>query len=145
MAFFKRIVSKKLGELLKEADIINEKQLEEALAVQKEKGGLIGQILMDLGYVKEEELVQALTVQYGFPYLPLSNFEIDPGLTKLVPEDLVIKYCLVPINKVENSLVIGVIINNKRQHNGVRHDFMRQFAELPERFTCRLQLPIGEV
>ena len=67
----RRIVSKQLGELLLERNIITSSQLEKALKVQQEKGGLIGQILVMLGFAKEEEIAQALTVQYGFPYLPL--------------------------------------------------------------------------
>ena len=51
-----------------ERGIINDQQLE-SLASTK-KGGLIGEILVDLGYVKEEEIAQSLTAQYGF-YLHL--------------------------------------------------------------------------
>ena len=47
MPSIKRIVSKQLGELLLERGIINQGQLERALKLQKEKGGLIGQILVD--------------------------------------------------------------------------------------------------
>ena len=74
MTAIKMIVSKQLGELLLERGIINEAQLEKALKVQREKGGLIGQILVMLGYSKEEEIAQVLTVQYGFPYLPFENY-----------------------------------------------------------------------
>jgi len=38
----RKIINKQLGELLTERGIINEQQLEKALVVQKEKGGLIG-------------------------------------------------------------------------------------------------------
>ena len=73
----RRAVSKQLGELLLERGLVNQAQLNKALETQKDKGGLIGQILVALGFVKEEEIAQALTVQYGFPYLPLGNYEIN--------------------------------------------------------------------
>src|SRR3989338_7122785 len=108
MAPIKRIVSKQLGELLREKGIINEAQFEKALKVQREKGGLIGQILVMLGYAKEEEIAQALTVQYGFPYLPLENYEINADAIKLIPENVAIQYNLISIDKIEDLLTIAM-------------------------------------
>lgn len=45
----KRIINKQLGELLVERGVIDSRQLEKALSFQKEKGGLIGEILVELG------------------------------------------------------------------------------------------------
>ena len=108
MATIKRIVSKQLGELLLERGIINSSQLEKALKMQKEKGGLIGQILVTLGYAKEEEIAQALTVQYGFPYLPLESYEINADAIKLIPENVAKQYNLIGIDKMEDLLTIAM-------------------------------------
>jgi len=108
MVAIKRLVSKQLGELLLERGIITNEQLNKGLAIQKERGGLIGQILVGLGYATEEEIAQALTVQYGFPYLPLSNYEIDAELVKLIPENVCKQYCLVPVDKIGNTLTIAM-------------------------------------
>jgi len=104
----KRIVSKKLGELLIEQKVINKKQLAHALEVQKEKGGLIGRILVVLGYADEEAIAHALTAQYGFPYLPLANYEIDPKVIKIVPKNVASQFCLVPIDKIGTNLTIAM-------------------------------------
>jgi type IV pilus assembly protein PilB len=108
MAAIRRIVSKQLGELLLERGIINEAQLEKALKIQKEKGGLIGQILVMLGFVKEEEIAQALTVQYGFPYLPLECYEINSEAIKLIPEQVAKQYNLIAIDKIGDLLTIAM-------------------------------------
>ncbi|PIU41581.1 MAG: hypothetical protein COS99_04520 [Candidatus Omnitrophica bacterium CG07_land_8_20_14_0_80_42_15] len=108
MANVKRIVSKQLGELLVERGVITKEQLDKALSIQKERGGLIGQILIGLGYATEEEIARSLTVQYGFPYLPLSNYEIDADLIKLIPENVLRQYCLIPIDKIGNNLTIAM-------------------------------------
>ena len=42
---------KLLGQALKELKIINEGMIQEALGVQREKGGQIGRILIDLGHL----------------------------------------------------------------------------------------------
>ena len=104
----KRIISKQLGDLLLERGIINAAQLEKAIKVQKEKGGLIGQILVMLGFAKEEEIAQALTVQYGFPYLPLEFYDINTEAIGLIPENVAIQYNLVAIDKIGDLLTIAM-------------------------------------
>lgn len=104
----RRVISKQLGELLIERKVITKKQLEHALELQKEKGGLIGQILVELGYASEEAIAQALTAQYGFPYLPLENYDIDPDVVKLIPKNVASQFCLVPIDKIGNNLTIAM-------------------------------------
>lgn len=91
-----------------EKGVIKQAQLEEALKIQKEKGGLLGQILAGLGYVTEEQIAQAITVQYGFPYLPLSNYDTDENAIKLVPENVARQYCLIPIDKIGNTVTIAM-------------------------------------
>jgi type IV pilus assembly protein PilB len=104
----KRVVSKQLGELLRERGIITESQLDKALRIQKEKGGLIGQILVMLGYAKEEEIAQALTVQYGFPYLPLESYEMNPEAVKLIPDNVARQYNLIAIDRIADLLTIAM-------------------------------------
>jgi len=104
----KRIISKQLGELLLDKKIINERQLQKALAVQKDKGGLIGGIFVLLGYATEEQIAQSLTTQFGYPYLPLTNYEIDAKIVKLVSENVAVQYNLIIIDKIGNSLTVAM-------------------------------------
>jgi len=104
----RRIINKQLGELLIERGIINQRQLEKAIALQQEKGGLIGEILVGLEFVKEEDIAQALTAQYGFPYLPLSNYDINPEIANIVPGRVARQYLLLPIDKIGNSLTLAM-------------------------------------
>jgi len=108
MVPIKRIVTKQLGELLVERGIISTDQLEKALKVQKDKGGLIGQVLVALGFAKEEEIAQALTVQYGFPYLPLECYEINEDAIKLIPGNVAVQYNLIAIDKIGDLLTIAM-------------------------------------
>ncbi|MDD5450031.1 MAG: hypothetical protein PHO42_05475 [Candidatus Omnitrophica bacterium] len=115
MAALKRLVSKQLGELLRERKIITEEQLKEALDVQGQKGDLIGEILVSLGYAKEEEIAQALTVQYGFPYIPLDNYEIDAEILRLIPEQVMKKYGVIPLDKIGTTITVAMVnpLNNE--------------------------------
>ena len=63
MRLLRRVISKQLGELLIERGIITRDKLDRALVVQKESGGLLGQILVKLEFVKEEENAPSPTAQ----------------------------------------------------------------------------------
>ena len=104
----KKIVQKQLGELLIESKMITPQQLEEALKTQKEKGGLVGQVLIQLGFTTEEAIAQALTTQYGFPYLPLAGYEIDVEIAKIIPEKIARGYSLIAIDRVGMILTVGM-------------------------------------
>jgi len=98
MGFFNRLLSKQLGQLLKEA-----------LEIQKEKGGMIGEILVSLGYAKEEEIAKALTIQYGFPYLPLENYEIEESVIDLIPAEFAKRCGVIPIDKIGTTLTVAMV------------------------------------
>jgi len=109
MPALKRVVSKQIGEILKESGIITEAQLKQGLEAQKEKGGLIGEILVALGYATEEQIAQALTIQYGFPYLPLDNYEIDREIIKIIPVDIARKYGVIPLDRIGATITVAMV------------------------------------
>jgi len=76
--------------------------------MQREKGGLIGELLVELGFAKEEDIAQSLTAQYGFPYLPLGNYDINPEIIDIVPGRVARQYYLVPIDKIGNNLTLAM-------------------------------------
>jgi len=108
MSGVKRIVTKQLGELLIDRGIINQDQLNKSLKVQQDKGGLLGRILVELGYAREEEIAQALTVQYGFPYLPLECYEVNVDAMKLIPKNVAEQYNLIAIDRMGDLLTIAM-------------------------------------
>ncbi|MEI6631392.1 MAG: hypothetical protein WCL25_02125 [bacterium] len=104
----RRIINKQLGELLIERGIIDKLQLEEALNRQQDKGGLIGEIMVELGFVKEEDIAQTLTAQYGFPYLPLGNYEVNQEIAHIIPSRVARQYLIIPIDKIGNNLTLAM-------------------------------------
>lgn len=101
-----QLKKEKLGQVLLEGRIINPEQLNQALKIQKEQGGLLGEILTRLGFTTEEEIAQALAIQHNFPYLPLANYEIDPEIIKFIPEDIARRFYILPIDKMGDILTV---------------------------------------
>ena len=47
-------------------------------------------------------------LQFGFPFLPLSNYEVDADTVKLIPENVATQYNLIAIDKIGNSLTVAM-------------------------------------
>lgn len=129
----KKVVSKKLGEVLISRGLISEEQLNEALAIQKKDGGKIGEILVRLKYITEEAIAWALTVMYGFPYLPLENYTIDREIVQLVPEDMARKLQVLAVDRIGAVLTLAVV-------NPLSEDEVRA---LEEKTQCKVEIFIS--
>lgn len=76
----------KLGQILLKHTSLTEEQLQEALRIQQEDGGLLGEILIRKNMVLPHELLSALCAQIGVPFLDdLKSGEIDPQLIGEIP------------------------------------------------------------
>ncbi len=90
-------IRKKLGELLMEADLIDEMQLKTALSYQKEWGGRLGAILIRKGFVKETAMISVIENQMGLSCVPLEKFEKpSEEVMRLVKEDIARKFGILP-------------------------------------------------
>ena len=90
-------MAKRLGELLIEAKVITQEQLDHVLGVQRQDGRKIGQLLIELKMVGEITLTQTLSRQLAVPWVSLYHIEFSRSLLNLVPRELAERFCLVPI------------------------------------------------
>lgn len=79
---------KPLGAWLVESGAISEKELDQALEVQRQIGGLLGSLLIRSGATSEDVVLQALSSQWGYPLLgkkqpPPDDFQVYETLREL--------------------------------------------------------------
>ncbi len=99
----------RLGEILLKKNLINSKQLKEALDKQRKSktGERLGTILIKMGLIKEEDLLLALSEQLGIPYMKLKEIRIDPSVVKKLPAKFAWHYTIMPIKFDCNILTIA--------------------------------------
>ena len=93
----------RMGDLLVAAGAITDEELQQALALQKEKGQKLGQTLLEEGFISRELLIATLTQQLGVEYIELKGCKFDDDVLKLIPEDIVMKYKVIPLGYDENN------------------------------------------
>jgi len=103
----------RLGELLIKKDKVTKEQIEESLALQKETGEKIGEVLVKSGYIGEEDLAQALSEQLHVPYVSLSKGTLKPrldqNLSELIPARFANANLVLPISKNLSSLTVAFV------------------------------------
>ena len=101
-------MERKLAEMLVRDNVITQDVLNEALNQQANEGGSLGRVLIEGGYANEWELAATLGKQLNVPFITLMHYEIDPEILTCIPEDIVKKYKIVPIDKTEDTLTVAL-------------------------------------
>ena len=68
------MVRKLIGQILVERNLLTPQELQNGLALQRERKEKIGKILLDLGYLAERDLISAVSSSTNTAFLPASEF-----------------------------------------------------------------------
>jgi len=99
---------KRLGELLREAGLIDDQQLEQAIEEQKRSGTMLGAALVKLGFVREPDLVGLLQKQLRLPLIDFDQTVPDEQALAKIAEELARKYVAIPIEVGKKSLTVAM-------------------------------------
>ena len=95
-----------LGESLVQKQVITAEQLEQAQEKQKEQGGKLSEILINMGFVKVEELASFLSIMWNVPLIDLKTHVVQPEALALIPEELARKHLFIPLQIIGDSLMV---------------------------------------
>lgn len=101
-------LKERLTNLLVLNKVLTQKQLDEALKVQKEKKERISNILVRLGYISRENMLEVLSVELGIPAIHLSRYKIEAEAIAVVPKKIAQIHTLIPVSRVGNTLTIAM-------------------------------------
>lgn len=101
--------AKSLPAILLEQGKASREQLERALAIQKETGAFLGEILVEEGILDEKSLLSFLAKFCKIPHLSLLDYLIDADVAALVPREICLEYRLIPIDKLGRNLTIAMV------------------------------------
>ena len=94
-----------LGEVFQETFGVSPESIEAALAIQREKGGRIGEILIQMRKVTESDLLSARSVQCGMEVVHSLPMEFEPFFVPRVSIGFLKKFKMVPIATPEESYI----------------------------------------
>lgn len=118
---------KLIGEILKEMEVVSNKQIEEALRIQEEYrnlsstggsavGGLnkdnpkpikrIGEILIEKGWANQGQITMALAHQHNVKFMRFPE-SIPEEILKIIPKNIVSEYNVIPVNRKGKTVTIA--------------------------------------
>ena len=77
-----------LGDVLVLRGLVTHEQVQEALELQTQSGGRLGELLVQMGVLEERDLVGALAEFFGMPVADLRRYKPDPDALALISEDV---------------------------------------------------------
>ena len=101
----------RLGDLLISSGAITEKQLEEALGIQKSsgKGHRLGTVLIENKFITEEQLIETLQMQLGVEFIDLNNTSIPAEMASVLPKNIAKKHMVIPVKVAGNDLYLAMV------------------------------------
>ena len=97
----------RLGELLVQAGLISEEQLNEALE-KKDSSQKLGDYLTEQNLITDVQVAELLEEQLGYPHIRLHNYPFDQTLLKLIPKEYVQEKNIVPLKREKNKLFLAI-------------------------------------
>lgn len=97
----------RMGDILVNAGLITEEQVQQALEIQKVNGQKLGTTLIEEGFVTEKEILSVLQTQLNIPFINLDEYQFDSAVVKLITEDVARKHKVIPLTIRNEKLVIA--------------------------------------
>jgi len=98
----------KLGEILVEWGVVDEKALSDALEYGMEHNKRIGESLIELELCAEDDVAKALATQFGLEFIDLDHHAVDRSILDLIPSKLIEDYLVLPLSEEGNRLKVIV-------------------------------------
>jgi type II secretion system protein E len=93
-----------LSHILVARGLLNESQLNDALALQRAEGLRLDRALVQLGLITEKQLLELMSQQLDLPLVQLQDLTIEPDVLRSLPSKVVYRKRLVPISR-ENGVL----------------------------------------
>jgi MSHA biogenesis protein MshE len=99
----------RLGELLRDQKLITAEQQQAALDRQKQTGGMLGHVLIEMGFVHEDAVLKVLSEQLLLPVIDLRQYLFVPEVVRLLPEAHARRHRAIVLRNDDDGLVVGMV------------------------------------
>ena len=100
---------KRIGDMLKDAGVINEQQIVEALVYSRNNNVPFGSALIEKGFISVEVLKQFLQEQQGSELVDSEQLQLQPQTLKLLPVDFIKINQVIPLSSDGKNIVVGMV------------------------------------
>src|SRR3989304_8120582 len=99
----------RLGEVLVEAGLITQTQLEQALQSQQATGERLGRVLVSMGLASQDAIAKAIASQLGLEYVNVQTTSIAEDVLTILPEAQIRRHQVLPLRAEGEALAIVLV------------------------------------
>ena len=126
---------RRLGEILKDAGVLTELQLNAALSEQRKWGGRLGRTLVEMGFVDETSMMLALSRQLNLPVVDLDKAILPGEIAKVLRVDIAERYGVFPVNQDPRHKTVQIATSDPTNQD--------QLSELEFHTGMRVQVALA--
>jgi hypothetical protein len=97
-----------LGTLIFRAGLLGEEQLEDALREGMRTGRRLGEVLIERGLLEERDLGRLLAGQKGLPFVEVTASDVEPAALEMLSEENARHHVALPLRHEDGQLVVAV-------------------------------------
>ncbi len=101
------ITRKRLGDLLRDAGLVTEQQINEAIE-NKKSNQKLGDALLEHGFITEKQLIEVLEFQLGIPHVSLYRYPIDENVLQFVTRESAQQNLIMPLQISGTELMVAM-------------------------------------
>ncbi|MBQ9608253.1 MAG: Flp pilus assembly complex ATPase component TadA [Lachnospiraceae bacterium] len=129
----------RIGDVLQELGYVNDDQVGQAIAYQKEhKGVRLGGALIELGFITERQMLEALAQRLNYDMVNISDIQVNIEAVEMIPRMLAEKYCMMGYKVQDN--VYYILVNDPLNFYGIED--IRQIVGMEINISLCEQAPL---
>jgi len=97
-----------ISDLLMASGLLTPEKLEQAQRLVQQKRCSLDQAILDLQLASKSELYGTISDQLRVPYVELDEYETDPKVRELIPEDAARHHRVFPLFRLQNTLIVAM-------------------------------------
>jgi type II secretory ATPase GspE/PulE/Tfp pilus assembly ATPase PilB-like protein/FixJ family two-component response regulator len=97
-----------IGRMLVKKGLLNEKDLDRAIAEQKQSKKILPMILIEMGFITEKELMKVIKMELNIDVVSPREFSVPQSICALIPREVCEKNVLVPLRQADRKFIVAM-------------------------------------
>ena len=99
----------RLGDLLLASRLVTEAQLHEATSESVKTGEFLSKVLVQKQFITQDDINACFVKLCKIPHISLLDYDVSSDVLQLIPQELCLKYGLLPIDKLGRILTVAMV------------------------------------
>src|SRR3989344_5779611 len=99
----------RLKKFLLDADLISEKDFDEALKLSQKTDKKIGEVLVSEKLIEQEKLIKFEAYLLGIPFVNIEKETIPPDVLNIIPQQIARAHNIIAFRKRDNNLEVAML------------------------------------